>query len=65
MSKNLIIKAVKFENGFKLIANNGDEPCEGRLFDTRKKAYEACDFMYNNLTWQGRKVKSGYRIKID
>jgi PHP family Zn ribbon phosphoesterase len=65
MGKTLIIKAVKKENGYTLIANNGDQPTEGRVVSTREKAYAECDAMYNNATWQGCKVKSGYRIVID
>jgi hypothetical protein len=63
--KTLIVRAIKVDGGYTLEADNGNRPTEGRVVATKRKAYEECEAMYNNDTWQGKKIASGYRIIID
>lgn len=64
VKSTLIIKAVKYRDGYILVANNGDKPTENYVYRTKSEAYSACDKMYNNRTWRGKKVSSGYQIYI-
>lgn len=64
--KTMVIKAQKNQNGkWIMIADNGELPQEGREHDSKSSVYADCDAMYNNATWQGKKVKSGYKIVIN
>lgn len=63
--KSVKIMAKKIEGGYKLVASNGEYPCEGRVYGRRIDAYKACDHMYAGDVWRGRKVSSGYSITID
>jgi hypothetical protein len=65
MNRYLIVRAVKKDNGYTLQDDMGNYPTEGRVVSNRSKAYIDCDAMYNNDTWQGKKINSGYRIMID
>jgi hypothetical protein len=61
----MLIKAEKTDNGFTLVAKNGDMPQEGFAYATEKEAYAAAAQLYPaNSTWHGRRVPGGYRIDI-
>jgi hypothetical protein len=61
----LVIRAIKVEGGYTLLLDNGDYPTEKRVVSSKVKAYRDCDAMYNNGTWHGLKLHSGYEITID
>ena len=62
----MLIKAVKTEKGYELIGSNGDKPQEGLAHKSRNSAYADAKILWpSNSVWNGRKVKSGYRIVID
>lgn len=63
--KTIIIKAVKVENGYVMQAENGEYPQKKLLHKNRQSVYADCQKLYNNITWQGRKVHSGYMIYVD
>ena len=75
MKEILIIRAIKKYHddsncpssqryGWYLQADNGDLPEEGYTYSSRQEAYKACRAMYNNKTWKGKKINSGYKIEI-
>ena len=68
--KTMIIVAIPVDGGgytLQGINPDGDIECpqEGRVHKSRQSAYRDCTAMYNNSTWQGRKVRRGYRIVVD
>lgn len=67
MSKTIIIKAVKVENGFQLIDNNGEMPLGDYIYDTRQEAYYECIIANSVLeSWiDGKKVNSGFKVTIN
>ena len=60
----LKISAVLVEDGYIMRAANGELPQEGRVHTSRQSVYADCELMYNNSTWVGHKVHSGYQITI-
>lgn len=66
----MIIKAEPGLEGYVLTAYSKDNEAEPvfdhRPYQTRSQAYADCEIAYPaNSTWQGRKVKGGYRIVTD
>ena len=61
------IFATPNKNGkFTLTDSNGDEAQEGYEYNTRDEAIEAAKQLWPaNSAWEGRKVRNGWRIKVD
>jgi hypothetical protein len=67
--KTMVIKAEKQDDGtYRLMGINpeGKKEYHEKEYKTMRQAYiDASCLWPTNSTWQGRKVKSGYRIVID
>lgn len=64
--QTMLIKAVKTDAGYILIAENGDRPQEGFAHPTAAAAYADAAQMYPpNSVWRGNRVSGGYRIEIE
>ena len=66
LSKTIIIKAAKVENGFQLIDNNGEMPLGDYVYETKREAYFDCITACSVLdSWSGKKVDSGFKVIIN
>jgi len=60
-----LIKVEKTESGYQLIDAKGNYPQEGLTHQSRQSAYRDAALLWPyNSTWEGHKVKGGYRITI-
>jgi len=65
--QTIVIRADKEEDGYyRLVESNGDYAQEAYAHKSRQSAYADAALLWPyNSTWQGHKVKGGYRITID
>ena len=61
----MVIRAVKCDAGYELVADNGDRPQEGLTHKSAKDAYDDAALLWpSNSTWEGKRIPGGYRITI-
>ena len=64
--KTMLIKAAATQDGYILLAENGDKPTERYEYKTPARAYAAAAQIWPaGSVWRGEMTQDGYRIVVE